>query len=305
MNARSPIKLGINDETAPLRRVIVGLGTPYQRDKHQVASEMQEFPLVPETDRKDEVLALAYPDETLLIREYADFVAVLEKHAVEVLRADPDAAYSFDYTCPRDIGFVVGDTFFIANMAVPSRAHEIETIRHHLDLIDPGRVVSLPRDCLLEGGDVVALGPELLLVGYHRRSNLRGAEFLHDYLAPRGIEVIPVAHRQLHLDCCLNPLGRGHLLIHPDSLAGDDDMHREALNTLDWIEVDGIEREHLATNVLSIDPDTIVARDHPACARVNRELAARGYRVEAIGFDGVPATGGSFRCASLALCRGG
>ena len=303
MSGHGKIKLRIHDETAPLRQVIIGLGAPYQRDKKRIGAEMQEFPLVPETDRKDAVLALTYPDETLLIREYADFVAVLENHAVEVLRADPEAAYSFDYTCPRDIGCVVGDTFFVANMAVPSRAREIDTIRHHLDAIEPERIVTLPRDCLLEGGDVVALGPELLLVGYHRRTNRRGAEFLRDYFGPRGIEVIPVAHRQLHLDCCLNPLGRGHLLIHPDSLVDIDGALRAALEPLDWIPVDDLEREYLATNVLSIDPDTIVARDHPACTRVNRELAARGYRVEAIAFDGVPATGGSFRCASLPLCR--
>jgi N-dimethylarginine dimethylaminohydrolase len=77
------------------------------------------------------------------------------------------------------------------------------------------------------------------------------------------------------------------------------------LEQFDWIRIDGVEREHLATNVLSIDPRTIIARNHAACARVNRRLSDLGYRVEAIGFDGVPATGGSFRCASLALQRAG
>lgn len=55
--------------------------------------------------------------------------------------------------------------------------------------------------------------------------------------------------------------------------------------------------------MLSIGPDIIIARNHAACARVNQTLVDLGYAVEAIGFDGVPATGGSFRCASLALNR--
>ncbi len=297
-------ELGIQNEFAPLRSIIVGLGAPYQRDKARVAAEMVEFPLVPDTDRRAEVLALTYPDEAQLLREYAGFVGVLENHGVEVLRADPETAYSFDYTCPRDIGFVVNDLFFIASMAVSSRIGEIDTIARHLSGIDPQRILRAPSTCLLEGGDVVQLDAGTVLVGYHRRSNRAGFEYLREQLTPRGIRVVPVKHDRLHLDCCLNPLGQGHLLIHPGSLAGNDEALWQLLRRHEWLEVDDTEREYLATNVLSIDPGTIVARDHPVCARINAVLEARGYRVEAIGFDGVPATGGSFRCASLALARG-
>ena len=293
----------VNDEFARLERVIIGHGSPYQRDKDKVAAEMAEFPLVPDTDRRDEVLALSYPTEQALIGEYRNYVDVLERYGVEVLRADTDAAYSFDYTCPRDIGFVIGDRFFIANMAVSSRRDEIETIRQTLDAADPDCIVQPPADCLLEGGDVILLDAQTVLVGYHLRSNRRGFEFLEQYLSPLGYRVHAVPHRQLHLDCCLNPLGRGHMLMHRDSLYDLDAETEALLGRYDWISVDAVEREYLATNVLSIDPDTIIARDHPACARVNEALVARGYTVEAIEFDGVPATGGSFRCASLALNR--
>ena len=180
---------------------------------------------------------------------------------------------------------------------------EIETIRHHLGDVDADRIVRPPSDCVLEGGDVVVLDATTVLVGLNQRSNRRGYEFLRDYLAPRGMTAIPVPHSQLHLDCCLAPLGLGHLLIHPDSLADNDEPTWRALEPYRWIEVDAVEREHLATNVLSIDPTTVIARNHGSCARVNRELKNRGYRVEEIDFDGVPATGGAFRCASLAMIR--
>ena len=116
--------ISIQNEFSTLKRVILGLGSPYQRDREKVAAEMQEFPLVPNTARKKQVLALDYPTEGLLIQEYAEFSAVLERYGAEVLLPDPDAAYSFDYTCPRDIGFVIGDTFFVASMAVQSRSNE-------------------------------------------------------------------------------------------------------------------------------------------------------------------------------------
>jgi N-dimethylarginine dimethylaminohydrolase len=295
--------ISIDDEFSKLQRVIIGLGSPYQTKKDQVANEMAEFPFVPNTDRKAEVLALTYPTEELLLPEYADYVDVLERYGVEVLRADPAAAYSFDYTCPRDIGFVIGDIFFVANMAVPSRADEIRTVQHLLTDVDTHKIAQPPAAALLEGGDVVLLGAKTILVGINQRSNLEGFTFLNDYLTPLGYQVIPVTHSQLHLDCCLNPLGGGHLLIHPESLEGNDDATWRILGSLSWIRVDAVEREYLATNVLSINPDTIIARNHVAGARVNQAIRDLGYRVEEIGFDGVPATGGSFRCASLVLGR--
>jgi len=297
------VTLSIDDEFSKLRRVVIGLGAPYQTDKEQMASEMSEFPFVPNTARKPEVLALTYPTEDILLPEYADYVGVLERYGVEVLRADPAVAYSFDYTCPRDIGFVIGDIFVVANMAVPSRADEIRTVQHLLADVDTHKIVQPPATALLEGGDVILLDAKTILVGINQRSNLEGFTFLNDYLTPLGYQVLAVTHRQLHLDCCLNPLGRGHLLIHPESLEGNDDATWRVLKSLSWIRVDDVEREHLATNVLSINPDTIIARNHIACARVNQAIRDLGYRVEEIGFDGVPATGGSFRCASLVLCR--
>ncbi len=303
MNKTDLSNLSIHDEFSSLQRVIIGLGAPYLRDKTKVSAEINEFPFIPDTARKAEVLALTYPTEADLLQEYAGYVATLEKHGVEVLFADPEAAYSFDYTCPRDIGFVIGDTFFIANMAVQSRADEIETIKQHLQHIDPEKIVRPPAGSLLEGGDVIVLDSHTVLVGINQRSNQNGFEFLKAYLAPFGTAVIPVQHSQLHLDCCLNPLGMGHMLIHPESLQGNDEAIWNVLKNHQWIQIDAIEREHLATNVLSVDPVTVIARSHPACARANNALKELGYSVDTIDFDGVPATGGSFRCASLALKR--
>ena len=296
-------RLSIDDEYSDLKSVIIGRGTPYQRDKSKAAREITQFPQVPDTPRRNEVMALTYPTEADLIAEYDGYVSRLRQYDIEVLFANPEAAYSFDYTCPRDIGFVIGPYFFIANMAVASRAREIETITTHLHGIDPANIVRPPSDCLLEGGDVIVWNKHTLLVGYHQRSNRLGAEFLKKFLTPLGYRVIPVPHRQLHLDCCLNPLGLGHLLIHPQSLINPTAEAISLLQEKTWVEVNAIEREHLATNVLSIKPDTIIARDHRSCHRVNHRLAQLGYTMETVTFDGVPATGGSFRCASLPLLR--
>ena len=43
--AASPVS--VHDEYSKLEKVIIGLGSPYQPDKAQVAGEMHEFPFVP------------------------------------------------------------------------------------------------------------------------------------------------------------------------------------------------------------------------------------------------------------------
>lgn len=303
MPKRSQYCFSINDEFSPLVRTIVGLAAPYQQNREQVRSEIVEFPFIPDTDKKKAVLALTYPSEEILIPEYRDYVAVLQRYGVEVLYADPGVAYSFDYTCPRDIGFVIGGLFFIANMSVTSRAEEYLTVQHHLRHVNPENIRRGPESAIYEGGDIILLDDRIVLVGINQRTNDEGYLYLKGNLAPLGYRVVAVPHRQLHLDCCLNPLGGGHLLIHPGSLVDINDEIIKILEPYKWIEVDAVEREHLATNVLSINPQTVIARDHPGCARVNGLLTEQGYTVEEVRFDGVPATGGSFRCASLVLTR--
>ena len=297
--------IAVRNEFSQLKKVIIGLGSPYQRNKEQAAIAMAEFPFLPETDRKNEVLSMTYPNEEILLPEYMGFVHTLEKHGVEVLRADPGAAYSFDYTCPRDIGFVIADVFYISSMAVQSRAQEYKTILKYIEAIDPEKVVRVPEDTKLEGGDVIVLDERTILVGINQRTNQKGYEFLSNHLGTHDYEVVPVLHNGLHLDCCLNPLGRGHLLIHAESLEGNSDVTWKLLKHNEWVRINAIEREHLATNILSINRDTIIARNHPSCVRVNGVIKDFGYSVEEIKFDGVPATGGSFRCASLVLSREG
>ena len=152
---QTPMQLAIKDEFAPLTRVIIGLGAPYQRNKARVRSEFEDYTQVPDTEHKAAVLALDYPLEAQLETEYAALTTTLTKLGVEVQRADPNRAYSFDYTCPRDIAFVVDDSLIIANMAVPSRAQEFETIRPLFEGLATSKILKPPPGARLEGGDVV------------------------------------------------------------------------------------------------------------------------------------------------------
>lgn len=84
MSGKVISSLSVGNEFSRLRQVIIGQGSPYQQDKTQAAAEMSEFPFVPDTDRREEVLALIYPTEEILIGEYSDYIAALESSGLRV-----------------------------------------------------------------------------------------------------------------------------------------------------------------------------------------------------------------------------
>ena len=291
------ITLDVRDEFSRLEHVIMGTAEGFHRDPSKI-----------ETVNKTQVATVAshgHPDEAQLTPEFTGFRTAMEREGVVVHQPTLAPESVQDQTCPRDIGFVIGSTFVVAGMRDASRVDEIEGIRHVLDLCG-GPVIETPKGVALEGGDVIVHGHRIF-VGIGQRSGPEGAAFLASSF-PNGYEVIAVpthAERDggdvLHLDCTFNPLGLGHALIHPAGILSLPDTIRDGF---DWIEVAPSEMRALATNVVSIAPDTLIARNHPDCARVNATLRQAGYRVIEVSFDGVPSIGGSFRCATLPLRRG-
>src|SRR6056297_403805 len=287
--------MDVRSECATLRDVIVGTAEGYHRDPGRVE--------IVNGKHHRTLAAAGQPDTGRMQAEFAGFRSVLEAAGVRVHSPHLAPASVQDQTCPRDIGFVIGDTFVAAGLRVASRVEEIEGIRHILGDMDGPRL-HLPDGVCLEGGDVLVDGPQVF-VGYGQRSDAEGAAFLQAHFSDR-FTVVPLPTRALdegedilHLDCAFQPLGLGHALIYPDGLATLPD----AVRAYDWIEVTRQEATALATNVISVAPDHVIARTAPDCARVNAALRSAGYKVTEVAFDAVPGTGGSFRCATLPLSR--
>ncbi|WP_422033202.1 dimethylarginine dimethylaminohydrolase family protein [Roseovarius sp.] len=287
----------IADEFAPLRHVVMGRGAGYHRDGARVE-------VVNETHRHT-LARHGHPTEAQVVAEFAGFRTALEGAGVTLHIPDLAPETVQDQTCPRDIGFVIGDTFVTAAMRNASRAEEIRGLDRLLASFTGPRL-SVPPGITLEGGDVIVAGPDIF-VGVGQRSDPEGAAFLRrefgDIYSIHPVPTRPLSQGEdvLHLDCAFQPLGLGHALIYPTGL---DTIPAAMRHHYDWIEVTRDEAAALSTNVLSLAPDHLVARDHPACARVNAALRAAGYRVDELPFNAVPSTGGAFRCATLPLARG-
>lgn len=286
----APEVVHVDSETGPLRRVIIGRADTF----------VMPEPINP----KQEIFHADHPERPLretLCAEFDAFQRVLDAHGVEVLVPDPVDGVP-DQLTPRDIGFVVGDTFVVSRMTAESRRREWRGIEPIIDRLPPQRVIRVPLEVTVEGGDIV-LDKGTLYVGVSERTDMPGAEFLRDRFGEHyHVEIVKLrkraeGHDILHLDCAFVPVGENHALVYAPGFRTVPDRIR----AYEWIEIDAEEQFHLGTNVLSISPSCVISRD--SARRINDELRTIGLEVIELAFDDTPKGGGSFRCASLPLER--
>lgn len=282
-------------ETAPLRRVIIGRYRGYRA--HPAYQE-----IVNEEQKK------GLPTEEELAPEFQAFRQALEAEGVEVLEPRYVGKFVYDQLTPRDIGMVIEKRFLMCNMRYASRRYEVVGVFPYIlaeSHDEPNILIPDHPEALLEGGDIL-MDKGALFVGLSQRTNEAGLKYLQHSFGG-ALEVIPVhckaleeGENVLHLDCTFNPVGHQHCLIYPDGFRKIPSFIKERY---EWIEVTREEQAALATNVLSVNPGTVISRDHAVCQRVNDAMRQIGLRVIELPFNGAPATGGSFRCCSLPLER--
>lgn len=285
------------NETDPLKKVIIGRYQGYR-----AAEEYVE--LVNEDQKK------GLPAEKELKPEFEAFRQALQAEGVEVLAPDYVGKFVYDQLTPRDIAVTIGRRIVLSNMVKASRRYEVAGIFHHILAMEgekPSILIPPDSRMLLEGGDII-VDKGHILVGLSQRTNQAGLDYLRGQFG-HEFNLIPVFCRSLaegenilHLDCAFNPVGEKHALIYP---GGFNAIPPFIEKNYEWIEVTPEEQAALATNVLSINPQTVISRDNPACRRVNDAMRAAGLRVIEIPFDAAPQTGGSLRCCSLPLTREG
>lgn len=283
--------LCVTSETGRLRSVIIGYADNFHKTPPAIINETQ----------KEYYFSPARPTRKRVMAEVGSLMETLKQQGIEVLQPEPLDGVP-DQLMTRDIGVVIDNTFVVTQMAQKSRRDEWLGLQPILDEIGTQRIIKVPDDVVLEGGDVIVDNGRLF-VGLSQRTGPEGAA----YLASRfpHFEVIPVPLKQLaegenvlHLDCSFVPVGQHSALIYANGLA---QLPAAIAEQYDLIEVTKAEQQLLATNVLSLSPTQVIAR---TCAsRVNGELRRRGLEVIELPFDDPPKTGGSFRCCSLPLWR--
>ncbi|NQX91827.1 MAG: amidinotransferase [Flavobacteriales bacterium] len=265
---------------------------------------------------KQHILAGTYPQEADLVPEMEGMSEVLKKHGVKVIR--PEVIQNYNQIFSRDIAFVIDNTFVITQM-LEERSREIEALDEVISTIPESQVVRMSGDAYLEGGDVMP-HKDMILVGYAKepdfsdytvaRSNEAGLEFLRKHFPNRTVhafelnksDVDPKANA-LHLDCCFQPLGMGHCIIHPEGFKHQEDVDflMNLFGKDKCLVISADEMYEMYSNVFSIAPNIVVSGHN--FDRLNNWLSDQGYQVEKVKYQEISKMEGLLRCTTLPLKR--
>ena len=302
------MKFFVKNEFDTLKKVVLGIGadfggTPSIQDVYDPHS-------------RNHVLKKTYPKEDKIVSELSQFESVLIKHNIDVFR--PKNIKSINQVFARDIGFVIDDIFFVSNM-IQERQVEIEGIKHILSHFEKTKICFLPEDISIEGGDVIVFNDSIFIgicdeydfstkkVG---RTNKKAVEFLQNYFPKKkifGFELIKsdtlIENNCLHLDCCFQPLGLGHVLICYDAFKNkkDLDIIWKIFSKRNIIKISNDQMGNLNTNLFSISKNIVVS--NKKFKETNNILSNLGYKVEEIDYSNIAKMGGLFRCTTLPLIR--
>ncbi|MFY0643212.1 MAG: amidinotransferase [Bacteroidia bacterium] len=303
------MQLNIKNEFDRLSSVIVGTaescgGRPHLEETYDPKS-------------REHLRKGVYPYDSDMMLEMEQFVGVLKKYDVEVLR--PTSIEDLNQIFARDLGFVVDEILIIPEI-IREREKEQQGISPCISKLTDNQIIRAQEGVRIEGGDVI-VHENYLLVGYANeedfysyktaRTNEAGLDFLKTHFPDReviGFELnksdYEPRENALHLDCCFQPLGLGHALIFEDGFSNLKDVEtlREIFDNK-LLKVSRNEMYLMGCNVFSIDRDLVVSER--GFIRINEKLQSLGYQVEEIPYYQISKLEGLLRCSTLPLHRHG
>ncbi len=302
------MNFSIKNEFDTLKQVVLGIG--------ENLGEPPSIENVFDPHSRQHILQNTYPKENQVVSELSQFEAVLIKYNIDVLR--PKNIKSINQVFTRDIGFVIDDVFFVSNI-IQDRKKEIEGIKHILSSFESQKICFLPNGVNIEGGDVLVFN-DFIFIGTCSeydfltkkvgRTNESAVDFFKNYFPKKkvfGFELkksdILIDENCLHLDCCFQPLGLGHLLICYDAFKNkkDLDVIDKIFPTKNIIKISNKQMGDLNSNLFSISKNIVVSNKN--FKTINNILSNLGYKVEEVEYSNIAKMGGLFRCTTLPLIR--
>lgn len=302
------MKLNVKNETSRLRAVVLG-----------TAESMGGTPDITEAyDPKslEHIKAGTYPKEEDMVAEIEAVRKVLEKYDVKVYR--PQVLKDYNQIFTRDIAFVIEDKFIKANI-LPDREKEVEAINHVISQIDTDKVITLPDDAHVEGGDVMVHNDHIFIGTYYgedyssfitARTNLQAVRYIKEIFPEKTVKTFNLKKSNteardnaLHLDCCFQPVGRNKAIIYKGGFL-DEAEYQWLVDFFGKENVFEIEREemyNMFSNVFSIAEDIVISETN--FTRLNNWMRSNGITVEEVPYAEIAKQEGLLRCSTLPLIR--
>ncbi|WFO15739.1 arginine deiminase family protein [Cellulophaga baltica 4] len=301
------LDLNIKDETSKLKAVILGTAkscgpTPKPEEAYDPKS-------------LEHILAGTYPVEADMILEMDAFEHVLKKHDVQVFR--PKILKDCNQIFSRDIAFVIDDFFFKANI-LPDREEEYLAIGDVISQIDPAKVIQLPEEAHIEGGDVMPWNDYIFIGTYtaenysHHitaRTNKLAVEHITALFPNKIVKSFELRkstnarENALHLDCCFQPIGKDKAILHKNGFLIEEEYQwlLDYFGKENVFEITSDEMYNMFSNVFSISQEVIVSEKN--FTRLNTWLREKGFTVEEIPYAEISKQEGLLRCSTMPLIR--
>ncbi len=302
------LKINIQNETSTLRAVVLGNAasngpTPKIEDCYDPKS-------------KQHVLAGTYPKDEDMVREMEVVAKVFEKYDVKVFR--PELIENYNQIFARDIAFVIDDKFVKANI-LPDRDKEYEAIKHVIDQINPENIIELPKECHVEGGDVMPWNDYIFIGTYSgedypdyitARTNMNAVIALQELFPEKIIKSFELRksntdpkENALHLDCCFQPIGKDKAILHKSGFLIEKE-YQWLVNFFGKDNVFEITKEemyNMNSNIFSISEEVIISEKN--FTRLNTWLREQGFTVEEVPYAEIAKQEGLLRCSTMPLIR--
>lgn len=303
------LDLYVNNENSRLKTVVLGTSkgfgdVPFLDDCYDPKS-------------RESVQKGIYPTQKDIGKEFDAIEKVFEKYNIEVIR--PEKIDNCNQVFARDVAFVIEDKFICSNI-IEDREEEIYALQHKIiNKINPKKVINLPDDSHVEGGDVI-LYNEYIFVGTYRgddysqyktaRTNYKAVRMLREYFPNKKVIAFELKKSNtdpyeniLHLDCCFQPVGDGKAIIYKEGFVFQDDV--EFIENLfgkgNLFEITRDETYQMFPNIFSISPNVVISEKN--FTRLNKQLRDWGITVEEVPYHEISKMGGLLRCTTMPLRR--
>ena len=302
------IELNIHNESSDLEIVVLGLpdsfgGTPKLEKCYDPKS-------------KEHVIAGTFPLQVDVIKEVNEFLSVLRKYNIKVLK--PENIDGLNQIFTRDISFVIENKFIIPNI-IEERLDEIKAISAIISQIPKTNLLRMPQQARAEGGDVIPWH-EFIFVGYSEeedfnkyrvaRTNKEGVQFLEKEFPEKKVKSFELQksdenprENALHLDCCFQPFGTRNAIMYKGGFKNnkDADFLINLFGEENIILITQEEMYNMNSNIFSISENIVVSEK--GFTRLNTELKNRGFIVEEVQYSEIAKMEGLLRCSTMPLKR--
>lgn len=286
---------GAQSEYLPLKKVI--MHAPSQEIRNVTEKNKKEF----------------------LFRSPAKYEKMREEHAryVEFLRDEGvEVILTQDTVCPnllftRDVASVTKRAALLMRPTHPARCFEPVYLKKVFGSMDIP-ILEIARG-KAEGGDLVYLDENTLMIGFGPRTNLDGVKAVEDLVSEvvKTILAVPLPSFRVHLDGALMILDRDVAIAHPGSLLFPAKFLQEEELVLipdflkeegfDLIEVTDEEAQNFGPNLLVVKPGVVVS--YSWNRRIISELEERSMEVFSLEGHELVKAGGGPHCMTCPVLR--